>query len=102
MLAYGIDPKVIMSELTGRAAGISRGKGGSMHMFSVEHGFYGGHGIVGAQVPIGAGLAFKHKYAGDGGVSVAYFGDGAATQGQVYEAFNMAELWKLPIILVIE
>ena len=102
MLAYGIDPKVIMSELTGRAAGISRGKGGSMHMFSVEHGFYGGHGIVGAQVPIGAGLAFKHKYAGDGGVSVAYFGDGAANQGQVYEAFNMAELWKLPIIFVIE
>src|SRR3546814_6617404 len=97
MLAYGIDPKVIMSELTGRAAGISRGKGGAMHMFSVEHGFCGGHGIVGAQVRIGAGLAFKHKYAGDGGVSVAYFGDGAANQGQVYEAFNMAELWKLPI-----
>src|SRR3546814_760051 len=97
MLAYGIDPKVIMAELTGRAAGISRGKGGSMHMFSVEHGFYGGHGIVGAQVPIGAGLAFKHKYSGDGGVSVAYFGDGAANQGQVYEAFNLAEHWKLPI-----
>ena len=102
MLAYGIDPKVIMAELTGRAAGISQGKGGSMHMFSVEHGFYGGHGIVGAQVPIGAGLAFKHKYSGDGGVSVAYFGDGAANQGQVYEAFNMAELWKLPVIFVIE
>ncbi len=102
MLAYGIDPKIIMAELTGRAAGISHGKGGSMHMFSVEHGFYGGHGIVGAQVSLGAGLAFKHKYAGDGGVCLAYFGDGAANQGQVYESFNMAELWKLPIIFVIE
>jgi len=102
MLAYGIDPKVIMAELTGRAAGISRGKGGSMHMFSVEHGFYGGHGIVGAQVSLGAGLAFKHKYSGDGGVCVAYFGDGASNQGQVSESFNMAELWKLPIIFVIE
>ena len=102
MLAYGIDPKVIMAELTGRQAGISKGKGGSMHMFSVEHRFYGGHGIVGAQVSLGAGLAFKHKYAGDGGVCLAYFGDGAANQGQVYEAFNMASLWKLPIIFVIE
>ncbi|WP_315760012.1 pyruvate dehydrogenase (acetyl-transferring) E1 component subunit alpha [Sphingomonas sp. Y38-1Y] len=102
MLAYGIDPKVIMAELTGRAAGISKGKGGSMHMFSTEHRFYGGHGIVGAQVSLGAGLAFKHKYAEDGGVCMAYFGDGAANQGQVYEAFNMAELWKLPIIFVIE
>lgn len=102
MLAYGIDPKVIMAELTGRAAGISRGKGGSMHMFSVEHRFYGGHGIVGAQVSLGAGLGFKHKYAGDGGVCMTYFGDGAANQGQVYESFNMAELWKLPVVFVIE
>lgn len=102
MLAYGIDPNVIMAELTGRAAGISKGKGGSMHMFSTEHKFYGGHGIVGAQVSLGAGLAFGHKYSGDGGVCLAYFGDGAANQGQVYEAFNMAELWKLPIIFVIE
>ncbi|MFM2411360.1 MAG: hypothetical protein RL481_2188, partial [Pseudomonadota bacterium] len=102
MLAYGIDPNVIMAELTGRAAGISKGKGGSMHMFSTAHKFYGGHGIVGAQVSLGAGLAFGHKYSGDGGVCLAYFGDGAANQGQVYEAFNMAELWKLPIIFVIE
>ena len=102
MLAYGIDPNVIMAELTGRAAGISRGKGGSMHMFSTDHKFYGGHGIVGAQVPLGTGLAFAHKYRGDGGVCLAYFGDGAANQGQVYEAMNMASLWKLPIIFVIE
>ncbi|TVV71565.1 pyruvate dehydrogenase (acetyl-transferring) E1 component subunit alpha [Sphingomonas solaris] len=102
MLAYGIDPKLIMAELTGRVAGISRGKGGSMHMFSVEHGFYGGHGIVGAQVSLGTGLAFAHKYKGDGGINVAYFGDGAANQGQVSESMNMAELWKLPIIFVIE
>lgn len=102
MLAYGLDPKNIMAELTGRAAGIAQGKGGSMHMFSVEKRFYGGHGIVGAQVPLGSGLAFAHKYRGDGGVCLAYFGDGAANQGQVYEAFNMASLWKLPIIFVIE
>ena len=102
MLAYGIDPKLIMAELTGRAAGISRGKGGSMHMFSTEHKFYGGHGIVGAQVPLGAGLAFGHKYSEDGGLCMAYFGDGASNQGQVYEAFNMAALWNLPVIFVVE
>ena len=102
MLAYGIDPKVIMAELTGRQAGISHGKGGSMHMFSTEHAFYGGHGIVGAQVPLGAGLAFAHQYRGDGGLCLAYFGDGAANQGQVYETFNMASLWNLPIVFVIE
>jgi pyruvate dehydrogenase E1 component alpha subunit len=102
MLAYGIDPKAIMSELTGRGAGISKGKGGSMHMFSTERKFYGGHGIVGAQVSLGTGLGFAHKYRGDGGVCMAYFGDGAANQGQVYESFNMAELWKLPVIFVIE
>ena len=102
MLAYGVDPKVIMAELTGREAGISRGKGGSMHMFSTEHAFYGGHGIVGAQVPLGAGLAFAHKYREDGGICIAYFGDGAANQGQVYETFNMAALWGLPIVFVVE
>lgn len=102
MLACGISARAVMAELTGRAAGISRGKGGSMHMFSVEHGFFGGHGIVAAQVPLGAGLAFAHKYKGDGHIAATYFGDGAANQGQVYETFNMAELWKLPVIFVIE
>ena len=102
MLACHIPAKSVMAELTGREAGISKGKGGSMHMFSVEHGFFGGHGIVAAQVPLGTGLAFAHKYKGDGGISLTYFGDGAANQGQVYEAFNMAELWKLPVIFVIE
>jgi pyruvate dehydrogenase E1 component alpha subunit len=102
MLAYGIDPKVIMAELTGREAGISKGKGGSMHMFSTEHAFYGGHGIVGAQVPLGAGLAFAHQYRDDGGLCLAYFGDGAANQGQVYETFNMASLWGLPIVFAVE
>ncbi|MEA3033703.1 MAG: pyruvate dehydrogenase component alpha subunit, partial [Sphingomonadales bacterium] len=102
MLAYGIDPKLIMAELTGRAAGISKGKGGSMHMFSVDHKFYGGHGIVGAQVSLGTGLGFAHKYRSDGGVCLAYFGDGAANQGQVYESFNMAQVWKLPVVYIIE
>ena len=102
MLAYGIDPKLIMAELTGRAAGISKGKGGSMHMFSVDHGFYGGHGIVGAMVPLGTGLAFAHKYREDGGVCLTYMGDGAVNQGQVAEALNMAKLWNLPVIYAIE
>ena len=102
MLAAGMDPKAVLSELTGRATGSARGKGGSMHMFSVEKGFFGGNGIVGAQVPLGTGLAFANWYRGDGRVSYTYFGDGAANQGQVYEAFNMAELWKLPVVYVIE
>ena len=102
MLAAGMEARGVMAELTGRIGGYSRGKGGSMHMFSREKNFYGGHGIVGAQVPIGAGLAFAHKYKGDGGVCLAYFGDGAVNQGQVYEAFNMAALWKLPVVFVIE
>ena len=102
MLACGMDPKGVMAELTGRRGGYSKGKGGSMHMFSREAGFFGGHGIVGAQVPIGTGLAFAHKYRGDDGVCFAYFGDGAANQGQIAESFNMASLWKLPVVFIIE
>jgi len=102
MLAAGMDPKEVMAELTGRAGGSSRGKGGSMHMFSTEADFYGGHGIVGAQVSLGTGLALADKYRQNGKVSFTYFGDGAANQGQVYESFNMAELWRLPVVYIIE
>jgi len=102
MLAAGMDPKGVMAELTGRSGGYSKGKGGSMHMFSREKNFFGGHGIVGAQVPIGTGLAFAHKYKADKGVSITSMGDGAANQGQVYESYNMASLWKLPVVFIVE
>ena len=102
MLALGVDPNIVMAELTGRETGISRGKGGSMHMFAPDLGFYGGHGILGAQVSIGTGLAFANKYRGDDRVCLTYFGDGASNQGQVYESFNMAMIWDLPVVYVIE
>ena len=102
MLACGMDPNGVMAELTGREGGYSKGKGGSMHMFSKEAEFFGGHGIVGAQIPLGAGLAFANKYRKDGRVSLTYFGDGASNQGQVFEAMNMAQLWKLPVVFIIE
>jgi len=102
IIAAGIDPKFVLAELTGRASGCSKGKGGSMHMFDPEHNFHGGHGIVAAQVPIGTGIAFAEKYKGTDALCFTFFGDGAAHQGQVYEAFNMAKLWNLPVIYVLE
>ena len=102
MLACGMESRGIMAELTGREGGLSRGKGGSMHMFSTEQHFYGGHGIVGAQVSLGAGLGFANKYLNNGSVSLAFFGDGASNQGQVYESFNMSKLWDLPVVFIIE
>lgn len=102
MLALGVDPKFVMAELCGKATGTSKGRGGSMHMYCRDRNFYGGNGIVGAQVPIGTGLAFAHKYKKDGGIAAIYFGDGAANQGQVYESFNLASLWDLPALFILE
>jgi len=102
ILALGGDPAAVMAELMGKATGYSKGKGGSMHMFDPERNFYGGHGIVGAQVPIGTGIAFASKYQGKKDITYVYYGDGAAHQGQVYEAFNLAKLWKLPVVYIIE
>ncbi len=102
MIACGVEPKFVLAELCGKATGASGGKGGSMHMYSRENNFYGGHGIVGSQVSIGTGIAFAHKYKNDGGICAIYFGDGAANQGQVYESFNMASLWKLPAMFILE
>ena len=102
ILARGVDPKLVMAELTGRKDGISKGKGGSMHMFSKKNRFYGGHGIVGAQVPIGVGLGFAHKYREEKKISRVYVGDGAMSNGQVFEAFNLASLWELPVLFIIE
>jgi pyruvate dehydrogenase E1 component alpha subunit len=102
MLTTGMDPKGVMAELTGRRSGYSKGKGGSMHMFSVEKQFYGGHGIVGTPAPLGSGIAFANKYRGNDHVCLTFFGEGAANQGQVYESFNMASLWKLPVVFIIE
>ena len=101
-IGMGVDPRRIMAELLGKATGTSKGLGGSMHIFSKEHGFYGGHGIVGAQIPVGAGMAFADKYFNTGGVTLTYFGDGAARQGSLHEAFNMAMLWKLPVVFIVE
>src|SRR5208337_3268660 len=102
MLTCGMDPKAVMAELAGRRSGASKGKGGSMHMFSREKNFFGGHGIVGAPAPIGAGIAFANRYRKDDHVSLTFFGDGAANQGQVYESLNMAELWRLPVVFIVE
>lgn len=102
MLACGMDPKGVMAELTGRSTGYSKGKGGSMHMFNREKNFFGGHGIVGAQVSLGTGMALGHKYKGDNGVCLTYVGDGGINQGQIYESFNMAALWKLPVVYIVE